>query len=128
MIALSLLLLLPARPAAARPVEAPWQVVVAASPEQAAGNIKELTSRLYALQAKKDRSGYAAARLTLLENIAMLQEWCDRSPDPSSISASLDFKLTPEGRRALGIRKPRASDFVSTKAPKPAAGALDFKP
>lgn len=120
-----------AAPASAAPdPDAPWTVVVASTAYQAAGNIKELVAQLGRDQKKKDASAFARTRLLLLENIALLQDWALRLDDPSTYQDALPSVLTEEGRKALGTRKPKESDFaprpgVARQAPK---GTLDFKP
>ena len=54
----------------------------------------------------------------------------ERMPDPASISPNLQYTLTPQGRAALGRRKPLASDFVPRNGvtPKATSAPLDFKP
>lgn len=127
---LALTALLGSPAAASRdPIPVDFSVVVATTPLQAVGNIRVLTARLLDAQKTKDAAAYAAARLDLLENIALLQDWAMRAEDPASTADALAYRLTPEGRKALGTRKPKASDL----APRPGVaakprGPLEFTP
>lgn len=97
--------------AGAAPVPAPFEVAVATSPENALHNIRGLTSRLFELQKAGDRAGYQAARLELLEAVALLQDWAVRAKEPGDATPAFTHRLTAAGRKALGSRKPGAGDF-----------------
>lgn len=123
-----LLLTMAGTPAGARAI-GPFEVAVATTPAAAAANIRGITHRLFELQKDADAAGYAAARLILLENIALLQDWALRAKDPAGAAQAFAYRLTAQGRRALGRRKPIAADFEPLARAKPAlkAGGLDFK-
>ncbi|MDD5302126.1 MAG: hypothetical protein PHS14_03370 [Elusimicrobia bacterium] len=124
-----LLLCAPAARAAAPAPAAAFAVAVATAPARAAADIKTLTARLLALKRAEDAPVYAAARLVLLEDIALLQEWAERAADMSAAVDVFDRELTPEGRAALGRRKPAAADFTTRKGFKRVyrSDGLDFK-
>lgn len=106
-----------------------WTVAPATSADMAAENVRALALRLFDAQKKADAAAYSAARLGLLENLALLQEWALRSEDPATMTRPLEFELTADGKKALGTRKPRAADFVSRSGATPRPRApLDFKP
>jgi hypothetical protein len=127
--AAALAVLLAAPAAANSGDDAPWTVVTATTAYQAAGNVRALAERLLDDQRRNDAPAYAATRLLLLENIALLQDWALRCEDPASTTEALPTRLTAAGRKALGTRKPVDGDFsLRPGVAARAGGALDFKP
>lgn len=124
-----LLLCAPAAQAAPPAPAAAFTVAVATAPSTATADIKKLTTRLLALKRAQDAPVYAAVRLALLEEIALLQEWAERASDMSAAVDVFDRDLTAEGRAALGRRKPLAADFTARKGFKRVyrSDGLDFK-
>lgn len=110
------------------PASARYEVSAASTIAAVGRNVRGLVENLHAAASRraellksKDPSAakavaelesrYRADRAALLEQVALLQDWVLRAKDPRSASPFVERRVKPEGRKALGRRKVRASDF-----------------